>query len=331
VTVLSDCFVSVVAPLQNDAPIVRAFVAETMAVLRRSYTNYELVLVDDGSVDATVAEVASLLGEFECVRLIRLSREFGEETAITAGLDSVIGDFVVVMLPNHDPPALIPSFVERARSGTEVVFGVRRQRSGESLWVRLGASVWYWYSKNFLKLDLPRNSSQFRALSRQAVNSLVQIRDKYRYLRLLSSDVGYAHSGIEYEPVIRNPDKAQRSFADRLWVSIDIVVANSQHPLRFVVVLGIVGGILNLFYAAYVIAIYFFKGDVAAGWTTLSLQNAGMFFLIFLILTVLSEYIGHILVEARQRPLYYVLEERNSPLWIADQERRNVVLESHAD
>lgn len=326
----ADCFVSVVAPVHNDATIVQNFVAETVAVLREQYANYELVIVDDGSTDDTFDRLSKVIDEYDSVRIIHLSRAFGEEIAISAGLDSVIGDFVVVILPNTDPPALIPAFVEKARAGAGVVFGVRKSRRGESLLMRTAAKAWYWYSHRFLHLDLPPNSTQFRALSRQAVNAVVRIRDRHRHLRILSGDIGYTHAGIEYEPIARNPDKPARTFLSRVAVSIDIIVSHSSHPLRIVTTLGIAGGTLNVLYAIYVVSIYLFKPDVAAGWTTLSLQNAGMFFLLFVILTVLSEYIGHILVESRDRPLYYVLEERNSRRAVAPDARRNVVTESDA-
>src|SRR5207302_1805927 len=101
------------------------FISEVIPVLRESYTNYELVLVDDGSRDDTVARVTARLSEVECVRLIRLSRHFGQDVAISAGLDSVIGDFVVVMLPRSDPPGVMPEIVERVRRGAGIVFGVR--------------------------------------------------------------------------------------------------------------------------------------------------------------------------------------------------------------
>ncbi len=326
----SDCFVSVVAPVRNDAGIVEGFVSETMDVLRRNFANHELVIVDDGSDDDTFRRLTQIVDAFESVRVIRLSRHFGEEVAISAGLDSVIGDFVVIMLPNTDPPALIPEFVEKARAGAGVVFGVRRSRRGDSIVVRMLARLWYWYAHRFLQLNLPANSTQFRALSRQAVNAVVRIRDRHRHLRILSGDIGFEHAGIEYDPIARDPSKPERSTIDRIAVSIDIIISHSSHPLRIVTALGIVGGVLNVLYAIYVVSIYLFKRNVAAGWTTLSLQNAGMFLLIFVILTVLSEYIGHILVETRDRPLYYVADEHAGTASVAQDERRNVVVESDA-
>ena len=326
---LADCFVSVVAPLRDDAPIVRGFVEDVIGVLRASYTNYELVLVDDGSHDETVDVVLQLLKEQECVRLVRLSREFGEEIAITAGLDSVIGDFVVVMLPNTDPPALIPTFVQKVRTGAGIAFGIRRTRAGDSLLVRIFARLWYLYSGRFLKLRLPRNSSQYRALTRAAVNAHVRIRDRYRYLRMLSADVGYQAAGIYYDEILRNPRRRQRSFLQRVGVTIDIIVSNSTHPLRTITWLGVIASVLNVLYAGYVVFAFVRADDrMAEAWTALSLQSAAMFFFVLVILTVMSEYVGHILVESRDRPLYHVLEEHESPVRIATASRRNVVTES---
>lgn len=324
--VREDCFTSVVAPLHNDAAIVEQFAREVTDVLQRHYTNYELVLVDDGSTDGTADAVRALLAALPCVRFIRLSRQFGEEAAITAGLDAVIGDFVVVMLANTDPPQLIPTLVRHLRDGAGIAFGVLEDRSADSWSVRLGASAWYWYARRFLRLNLPAHSSQFRALSRQAVNAIVRIRDRFRYLRILSADVGYRAVPVPYRPVRRDAARPQRSFVERASASVDIVVANSQHPLRLVTFLALGAGALNVVYAAYVVATYLFRhGRVAEGWTTLSLQTCGMFFFVFLILAVMSEYVGHILVESRDRPLYYVLEESDSPVRLATADRRNVV------
>lgn len=323
----TDCFVSVVAAIGNDATIIDDFVRETMATLRSHYTNYELVLVDDGSEDQTVARVTALLGQYECMRLIRLSRRFGEEVAIFAGLDSVIGDFVVVMLPNSDPPQLIPEMVGLARQSGGIVFGVAEAQK-QSLRVRLGSALFYWYCRKVAHLNLPRNTTQFRVLSRQAVNALTQVKNMYRYLRVLSTHVGYRSRSFPYRPLNRSGESQARPFLHAMNAAIDIIVTTTGQPLRFVSWLGVLASLFNMAYAVYVVLIYAFKPQVAEGWTTLSLQNAAMFFFVFLILTVTSEYLGHILVETKERPLYYVLEERNSAVLIADEDRKNVVTES---
>ena len=324
----ADCFVSVVAPLGSDSAIVEAFVAEVMGVLRDNYANYELVLVDDGSGDDTALKVAALLNAYECIRLIRLSRRFSLEVAIAAGLDSAIGDYVVVMLPNSDPPRLIPDMIRDSRSRHGIVFGVRADRSDQPPLTRAAIGLFYWCAKRFLKLAIPENATYFLVMNRQAVNAITRIKDKHRHLRVLSAYVGYDSKSFVYQPINRHGGSSRRSFFEVVNVAIDIIVANSIHPLRLVSWLGLFAGTVNAAYVCYILGIYLFKPDVAPGWTTLSLQTAGMFFLVFLVLTILSEYVGHILDELRDRPLYYILEEKNSSVLIPDQERRNVVRDS---
>lgn len=323
---LSDAFVSVVAPLQDDGDIVEGYAADVLAVLAASYTNYELVLVDDGSRDATPEVVDRILQAHKCVRYVRLSRRFGLEIAVAAGLDTVIGDYTVVMLPASDPPALVPELVQRARS-TGVVSGVRTDRGGQPAWARLGAGAFYALA-GACRIELPKHGTHFQALSRQAVNGVTRIKDKYRSLRLLSASVGYGKETLPYQPIARRPTPRHRGFLDSLALGVGLVVSSSTQPLRLVSGLGLAASTLNLLYMLYVVAVYFLKDDVAEGWTTTSLQLSSMFFLMFLIMTVLAEYVGRILEEAKDRPLYHVVEERNSNVVVADAERRNVVKES---
>src|SRR5476649_2003762 len=139
---MNESLISIVAPLEGDASAgVEAFVDETVAVLRNLVTHYEIILVDDGAPDETVARVRAMLERYDFVRFIRLSRHFGEETAISAGLDAAIGDYMIVMLPNMDPPALIPEFFERVRADADLVYGVRLHRKNEPLWYRAGAAL----------------------------------------------------------------------------------------------------------------------------------------------------------------------------------------------
>jgi dolichol-phosphate mannosyltransferase len=325
-----DRFISVVAPLHDDADIVAAYIRETIPVLRKHYTNYELVLVDDGSLDKTVDVITELLSEYEGIRLLRLSREFGEEIAISAGLDSVIGDFSVVMIPRMDPPEVIPELVQRCIDGVDVVFGVRRTRDKESWLVTKSETVFYWYCRKYLKLDLPHNSTQFRCLSRQAVNAIIQIKDSYRYLRLFSSYVGYEHQQYLYDPINRSGKLQPRNFFKSLNEATSLIMENSAHPLRMVSWLGLIAAAGNLIYVAYIFAVYFFKDFIAEGWTTLSLQNAGQFFLIAIILTALCEYTGRMLNRLRDRPLYYLRGEKNSSVLLVDNERPNVVEDSQS-
>lgn len=323
-----DCFVSVIAPLSNDGPILESFVAEVVAVLRTHYMNYELVLVDDGSTDDTAARLDSVLARHDCVRVIRLSRRFGEEIAIFAGLDTVIGDFVVIMIPNWDPPSLIPTMVQQARDGAEVVFGASSSPRDAGFLMRAGAAAFDWYCRRVLRLSVPNESTQFRALSRRAVNAVIATKSVHRYLRVLSAEVGFTRAEVRYSPADRGGGPRRRSIREAVALAAAIIVSASPHPLRMASWLGVLASALNLLYVVYIVIVYLVKPDVAPGWTTLSMQSAGMFFFVFLILTVMSEYIGHILVETTNRPLYHVLEERASATLLAQEDRRNIVDEA---
>jgi glycosyltransferase involved in cell wall biosynthesis len=326
----SDCFVSVVAPVQDAAAIIEAFVRETVGILGENFKNYELVLVEDGSRDDTVHKIQGMLGAYRGIRLIELSRQFGTDVAISAGLESVIGDYVVVMLPSMDPPTLIPSLVERSLSGIDVVFGVRNGPNNNGWLFRTCSRLFHLYCERFLRLKLPRNSTQLRCLSRKALNAITQIKDSNRYLFLYSSYVGYPQQEFLYSPIDRDGRGHQRNFLEAISSGIDLIIENSRHPLRVVTWTGVGAAILNLIYVSVIIIIYFFKRDVTPGWTSLSFQSAIQFLLITLMFTILSEYIGRILERLRNRPFYYVMNEQLSSVFFVEKERYNIVTDSHS-
>ena len=201
----TDAFISVLAPLHDDAAIVDDFVRETSAVLSAHFANYEIVLVDDGSKDGTADKAASLLDRYPCCRLIRLSRRFGMETAITAGLDSAVGDFAAILLPAMDPPDKIPDIVRLAREGADIVFGIRRNRKGDPVWLRLGAGLFFRWAEPLFGVRIPKSVTHFRVLSRPVINALARTQDSQRYLSLLGSSLGYSSRSYLYDPIERSP------------------------------------------------------------------------------------------------------------------------------
>ena len=320
----SDLFVTVVAPLRNDADIVAQFVADTVAMLKTHYLHFELLLVDDASTDDTTAVLQDVLTRHGSVRVIRLSRSFGSEVAIAAGLDSSIGDFVVVMLPDSDPPALVPQMIEQSRRGAGVVFGIRRDRAGEPVLLRLGAALFYGACNRFFGLNIPKNSTHFRVLSRQAVNAVVQIRDRNRYLRTLSAYVGYSSQSVVYDSIRRRARPRPKSIVAGIRLALGIIVANSLQPLYFAVGLGLVVVAVDGLFLTYVVAVYLFKPHVAEGWTTQSLMLGAMSGTLALLGSVVAAYLARLLGEQQDRPLYFVLEERQSAV-VPEAERMNIV------
>lgn len=325
----AEALISIVAPLENEGgPAVEAFVTETIEQLRAIVTHYEIILVDDGTHDDTLSSVKAILARFDFVRLLRLSRHFGEETAIAAGLDAAIGDYVIVMLPNMDPPGLIPRFFELVRSNAaDLVYGVRLHRKNEPIWYRFGASVFYGYINGVLKAGLPRDSTQFRCMTRQVVNAITKIRDPESYLRTLTSYVGFRKEPLPYAPINRNDRASVRPLGDAFHLLRSLTIDYSTQPLRFAAWLGVFSAILLTLLAGW----QFFAGrnDPARARTldpvmfVLSIQ----FLIVTVVLAAIAAYIASVARRTRARPAYYVQEEHTSSVLLAET-RRNVVAET---
>ena len=321
-------FISVVAVADDDAPHLDAFADEVLRVLSSHYGSYELVLVDDGSTDATPEAIERVLRRHECVRAIRLSRRFGVDIAVTAGLDSSIGDFAVVMLAACDPPEVIPEMVSRGLRGADVVIGTT-QANGYRTWaVRQLRRM---YFKAFCRLTtfaLPENAASMRMFSRQALNALTRIRQKTTHARLLGCSMGFRTEVVPYVPVDRSGARRPRPLSQAVAEGVSLLVANSPAPLRLVSWMGGAASLLNLAYMLYVVSVHFWKDKVAEGWTTLSLQMSVMFLFLFATLVVISEYLVHTFEEVKDRPLYHVADEKCSSTALADAEKRNVCYRS---
>jgi dolichol-phosphate mannosyltransferase len=168
-------------------------------------------------------------------------------------------------------------------------------------------------------------------LSRRAVNALIQMKERSRYLRTLSQHVGYENRSYEYDLIQRRTKPRTKNLVEAVELAVNIIVANTLRPLHMVSWLALAVAALNAGYLVYIVVIYLFKQNVVEGWITLSLQDAVMFLFLFLILAVLCEYVGRIFDESKGRPLYYVMEEKTSSVILLDDQKKNVVTESTED
>ncbi len=323
-----DCFISVIVPLYNDAQIIEAFVSEIIEILKTNYIFYELILINDGSEDNTAQQVTSLLKKYAGIRLINLSRHFGTEVAISSGLDSAIGDFIIIMLGSCDPPQLIPSLIQECRAGQDILMGVLPNRSGEPFWTRIGTNLFYGCCQTVFKIPLTKNATYFCVISRQVSNAITQAQDKNCYLRLLSAYVGYKSKTFVYKPIKRYKRVKSRSLIASFNLGLQIIFMNSVHPLRLASYLSLLASLFNLLYMIYIVLVYLVKKKVAEGWVTLSMQNAIMFFFISIILAILCEYVGLMFVKSRGWENYYISDEKNSSVLITEQDRHNIVHDS---
>lgn len=321
----TDLFISLIVPVPGNGSALGDFAERASRLLSEAYTHHEIIFIDSGEPQEATKGIREQLQHIECLRLIRLSRRFSFDVAVIAGLESCIGDYVVIMNPLSDPPELIPTMVATAGAGAGLVVGVDESPASKGWFSSRLSSLFHWYVRHYLGVDLIPHSTQFRVLSRKAVNAVIGIKGKYRQLRFLTSTVGYGTAVMTYRPAYRT----KVSFLSLASEAADLLIATSSHPLRAVSFLGLGASAVNLLYLFYVLFIYLWKRDVAPGWTTLSLQTGGMFFLLFLLLALLSEYVGRILAETRSEPLYHVSDELNSSVLLNESElKRNVVKDS---
>ncbi len=323
----TNTVISIVVPLQQDAGLVEEVVTGIDSVLKDQYRFFEIVLVDDGSTDGSSVAIQPLLKKIQRVRYMLLSKPFGREVALTAGIESAIGDYVVTLDPRTDPFDLIPSMIDCCRKTGGIVHGIADNLLKRRLFRELCGGLFRNYCRKHLGVDLKHGVSDFRVMSRQAVNALLQVREHSRYLRVMTLSLGYRQEFLPYQV------KNRKGYRPPAWHSevitaVNLLAANTRHPLRIVTAVGVLGALLNLSYACYVMFVYLLRPTIAEGWTTLSLQSSGMFFLICLILAVLSEYVGAILGEVRTRPLYFIAQELNSSVLLEDTIRSSIVNES---
>jgi glycosyltransferase involved in cell wall biosynthesis len=320
---ISNFFVSAVLVVDVQTEAVAERITELSKILRARYANYEIVLVDNGITLDELVDVKALLPKVACIRVIRLSRSHDTDTAIFAGVEASIGDYVCTLY-NNDPVDLVPEFIETNRKD-DIVFGIATNLRRKGYVEELGARLLYWYSKRFLHINIPRGSTYFISMNRSAANALTRSGRFMRHIRHMAKRVGFQSTNLRYALPDAGRGSYHRTSASTYWSrAIDLISNYSNHPLRVVTYFGLVAGLLNVLYAVYVVVIRVSDDSVARGWSTLSLQSSLMFFILFLILALLAEYIGKILNETQQEPPYHIMQELSSTVSIADETRRNV-------
>jgi len=301
--------ISVVVPLYNEGPNVATLVARIAGVMAAALgpeDEYEIVAVNDGSGDATLAELrrAGIL-ERRLV-IVDLSRNFGHQIAATAGLDQARGDAVVLMDGDlQDPPELIAEFLDRWRAGYDVVYAVRSSRAGESAFKQLTARVFYRAIRRMTNVSIPVDTGDFRLMSRRVVDALGETREKHRFLRGLVSWVGFRQTGVAYERDARLHGESKYPFSKMMRFAIDGVTSFSEIPLRFATYLGFVVSLLAFVYAIVVLALKVF-GLNEPGYTSIMAAILFLGGVQLITIGILGEYLGRIYDQVKQRPLYFV-------------------------
>lgn len=316
-----DIFVSAVVVARRESQKISDYIVSLFEMLNSSYTNYEIIVVDNGASSAEIDSVVALLVRVPCIRVIKLSQQFKYDVAVFAGLEVSIGDYVCTLDSTIDPIEKISEFIAKNQS-YDVVQGVSGVPIMGVFGSQIGRRLFYWYNRKYIGIDIPLNATYYSSYTRRAINFLTASGRNHRNIRHLARRIGNGYTTLSYEPT-SNPSN-QRSLRTGVVEALEIVTSYSAHPLRFVTWLGVFASVVNVVYAAYVVVLNLSRNNLAPGWTSTSMQLSLMFFVLFIIMVILAEYIGRILVESCHEPSYLVSDELVSTVALADVNRRNI-------
>jgi dolichol-phosphate mannosyltransferase len=297
---------SVVAPLYNEHENVHEFHRRTSAALASIGLDYEILLVDDGSRDATPGLIDDLRRRDPNVVVLRLSRNFGHQAAVSAGLDHARGEAVVVIDGDlQDPPELIAELVRKWREGFEVVYAVRRGRK-EGRLKRLGYHAFYRIWRAISDLEIPLDSGDFCLMDRKVVDVLRHLPERMRFVRGLRSYVGFRQVGLAYDRAAREGGDPKYTLGGLTALAVDGLVSFSSHPLRLVTYLGMFTISIAIALLIWVLADAVVNGGAPRGWASTVVTVLFMGSIQLFSLGIIGEYIRLIFLEARGRPSYIV-------------------------
>jgi glycosyltransferase involved in cell wall biosynthesis len=301
---------SVVAPAYNEAGSLPAFIARLVATLDETGDEWEAIIVDDGSRDDTWAAIQRAAADDDRVRGIRLSRNFGHQLALTAGMTVARGEQVITLDSDlQHPPEVIPALLGAARLGFDVVYAVRSSQDAAGFWKRFTAHVFYKLLNRLSSLELPEGAADYRLMSRRVVDVLLEMPERHRFLRGLVRWAGYEQSFIEYHRSPREAGETKYTLRRMLLFAWDAVVSFSSFPLRVASVLGVCVSVLGWLYLTYVLATKIFSDRTVPGWTsvTAAVLVLGGAQLVFL--GILGQYVGRMYDDVKRRPLFLIADD----------------------
>jgi polyisoprenyl-phosphate glycosyltransferase len=300
---------SVVAPIYNEEALIDEFYARVCAALEN--LRFELVLVDDGSSDGSPAILERLAATDPRVRVVYLSRNFGHQTALTAGLDHARGDAVVMIDADlQDPPELIEQMLDHWRAGCDVVYAVRAEREGESRFKLATARWFYSLFDKLAQVELQHNSGDYRLLDRSALDALLSMRERNRFLRGMTVWVGYTQAAVPYRRDPRHAGETKYTISKMLRFSLDAISSFSDRPLQLATLLGFLISTLA-FVAIPVVVVLRLLGSYLPGFSAITITVLLLGGIQLITIGIIGEYVGRIYDEVKGRPLYLVKARRN--------------------
>jgi len=309
---------SVVVPLYNEEGNVAPLLERVGALTDRlaGAFDFEIVLVNDGSTDGTLAAIRGQMRRRPHIVLVNLSRNFGHQLAATAGIEIARGDAVILMDGDlQDPPELVDAFVRKWREGYDVVYAVRRSRQGESRFKVVTARAFYRIIKRLTKVAIPLDTGDFRLMSRRVVEVLRRSPERHRFLRGMVSWVGFNQVAVEYDRDVRHTGKTKYPLPKMIRFAMDGITSFSDIPLRFASYFGFAVSAIAFVYALIVIAFKLFSlkpPGYTPGWASTIVAVLFLGGVQLMSLGILGEYLGRVYDEVKGRPLYLISDIERS-------------------
>ncbi|MFH2101803.1 MAG: glycosyltransferase family 2 protein [Chloroflexota bacterium] len=300
---------SIVAPIFNEVENLPELYRRVREVMSRVGETWELVLVDDGSTDGSSEAIRALAGQDKHVRPVIFARNFGHQIAITAGWDYARGDAVVIIDADlQDPPEVIPELIAKWREGYEVVYAVRAEREGETVFKKFTAALFYRVIFRITDVKIPLDTGDFRLVDRKVVDVLKTMRERHRFPRGMAAWVGFKQAGVEYRRAARHAGVTKYPFKKMLKLALNAITGFSYFPLQLATYFGFVSAGISILAIPVVIVLRVAGSQAFTGQASTLIAVLFLGGVQLISLGVLGEYIGRLYDEAKGRPLYIVRE-----------------------
>ncbi|PPQ32292.1 glycosyltransferase [Rhodoblastus sphagnicola] len=306
--------ISIVVPCYNEEKVIAETLKRLCALANRVEDDLELIFVDDGSADQTREIVKSFDSQGVPIRLIGFSRNFGHQIAVSAGIDAAKGDAIVLIDADlQDPPEIIPEMIRKWREGYEVVYGVRTERPGESLFKVATARGFYRLLNEFSDVPIPFDTGDFRLMSKTVADVLRSMPERDRFLRGMVSWVGFKQTPLPYKRAPRFAGATKYPLAKMIRFAVDGILSFSIKPLQLSVSLGMTCAVMAVIGIVYALYLRIFTDIWVEGWTALMIAVLFLGGVQLISVGILGEYVGRIYSESKGRPLYVVDEYHGFP------------------
>lgn len=301
--------ISIVIPAYNESGNIET-ITEKLKDELKGKEEFEIIFVDDGSTDQTLAEIKTIMKTEKFVEVISFSRNFGHQKALKAGLDHAKGDCVISMDADlQHPPEVLHKLIDKWREGYDVVYTIREDTQDIGFVKRITSRCFYKIINFISDVDIPFGAADFRLLDRKVVNELKQFKEKWLFIRGIVSWLGFKQVGIEYRVQPRHAGNSKYSILKMIAFAIQGITSFSILPLRISTILGVLFSFGSFLYALYALYIKFFTNEFIQGWTSILISVLFLGGIQLICIGMIGEYLGKMFIETKERPNYVITEK----------------------